>query len=600
MRRHGAWRGANAMAPDLERRTRQYLIFRLLLVLLGFGLVTFYQLRLESAFAEKGFIYLYGLLWGYLGLALALLASYSRWKGRPRWMRYQVVGDFILQSLLVWGTGGVVSLFSPILFVTLVAATSVTSPRWTFFLAAGAATILAGTTVACSLGFAPVSLGDDSWNLLGDRSIFVAAYLVGSVLALFAVSALGSRFSHGLRSITGMHSEILENIAEGLVAVDREGRVVELNREARSLLGLENPHRQLRGVPIEALFPSEQHAPVRDAFRQARRRRLETTIRAPWSPEGEAKAGPARDRPVEVKISSVLDDDGKQRFRIGLLSDLSLQREMAAAALRIQKLEDLQVMSLGIAHEIRNPLASIRGCVQEMGRFAQHDSQFERLMAIVLKESDRLDKILEEFLLFARPGPIDLVPLDVVELVEEAALLIRSRSEFGGRALEIVVPNERPRVFGDRSRLLQALLNLALNGVQATSSQGGAIRITLRLKHFATLEAGACGKDLVPGIELEVSDNGKGMTSQELVRIFTPFFTTKTTGTGLGLSIVSRIVREHMGVLDVSSTEGLGAAFRIWLPILRGHAPSAALSPVRSPGEDSGVEEAASAVVLHA
>jgi hypothetical protein len=77
------------------------------------------------------------------------------------------------------------------------------------------------------------------------------------------------------------------------------------------------------------------------------RRRLETTIRAPWSPEGEAKAGPARDRPVEVKISSVLDDDGKQRFRIGLLSDLSLQREMAAAALRIQKLEDLQVMSLG-------------------------------------------------------------------------------------------------------------------------------------------------------------------------------------------------------------------------------------------------------------
>ena len=547
------------MAPDIDRRARQYLFFRLLIVLLGFGLVTFYQVWLESAFSENAFLYLYGLLSLYLVVGVGLLVTQDRWRRRHAIMRWQVLCDFTIQSLLVWGTGGILSLFSPLLFVTLVAATGVISARGAFFLATVATLFLTATTIAYGLGLAPISLRHGDWQFASEKSGFVLSYLLGSVLALYAVSTLGSRFSHGLRRMAGIHSEILENIGEGLIAVDKEGRVVELNCEARSVLGLEGTDGTGSKLTLESMFPGEKHAQLRDAFRQPRRRRLETSIGL----RGE------KERPVEVKISSVRDDYGETRYRIGLISDLSLQRDMEAAARRIQKLEDLQVMALGIAHEIRNPLASIRGCVQEIGRLAAQTSQAQRYMEIVRKESDRLDGILEDFLHFARPGPMDLVPLDLVRVIEDASILLKRRPEFGARSLWLTFPPERPRIFGDQNRLIQVFLNLGLNSIDATSPEDGKISMTLRRRRFATMEEKSGGRDLVEGVELELKDNGKGIPDGDLKKIFTPFFTTKERGSGLGLCIVNRIVREHMGVLDVASAEGQGTTFRIWFPVLR-------------------------------
>ncbi len=546
------------MAPDIDRRARQYLIFRLVVVLLGFGLVTFYQVWLESAFSENAFYYLYGLLCLYLAVGVGLIATQDQWRHRHAVMRWQVLCDFAIQSLLVWGTGGIFSLFSPLLFVTLVAATGVISARGAFFLATLATFFLTATTLAYGMGLAPISLRQGDWQLVSEKSGFVSSYLLGSVLALYAVSTLGSWFSHGLRRITGIHSEILENIGEGLIAIDRDGRVVELNREARSLLGLDGVEGAARRLTLESIFAGEKHSQLRDAFRQPRRRRLKTAI-------GRGD----KEWPVEVKISSVRDDCGETRFRIGLISDLSLQRDMEAAERRIQKLEDLQVMALGIAHEIRNPMASIRGCVQEIGRLAPQDLQAQRYMDIVRRESDRLDGILEDFLHFARPGPMDLVPLDLVRVIEDAGILLKRRQEFGSRTLGYSFPPERPRIFGDQNRLTQVFLNLGLNAIDATSREDGKLLITLRRRRFATLKDNSGGRDLVEGVEVELKDNGTGIPEEDLKQIFTPFFTTKEKGSGLGLCIVSRIVREHMGVLDVVSAPGEGTTFRIWFPMLR-------------------------------
>ncbi len=547
------------MPPDFDRRSKQYLIFRLLIILLGFGLVAFYQLWLQPAFEEDAFRYLYGLLGIYLVLGVALFATHSRWRRRRALWRWQVLCDFVIQSLLVWGTGGVFSIFSPLLFVTLVAATSIISARGAFLLATAATLFLTTTTVAYGLGMAPFTSNRIDWHFANDRSAFVISYLFGSILALYAVSTLGSRFSHGLRNMAGIHSEIIENIAEGLIALDRDGMVFQLNREARRLLGLEQDAAASSRRDLVDIFPGEGNSPLREAFRQTRRRRVHTLLGG----RGE------KARPIEVKISSVLDDAGNTRCRIGLISDLSLQREVEAAALRIQKLEDLQVMALGIAHEIRNPLASIRGCVQEIGKLIPGDRHAGRFMEIVRRESDRLDSILEHFLHFARPGPLDLVPLDLVSVIEEAAILLRSRPEFGSRTLGLSLPPERPRIFGDKNRLTQILLNLGLNAIDATSPESGRISITLRSRRFATIGDKAGGRDVVPGIEVEFADNGKGIRQDEIGRIFTPFFTTKDSGNGLGLCIVDRIVREHMGVVEVASEENEGTAFRLWFPVLR-------------------------------
>jgi two-component system sensor histidine kinase PilS (NtrC family) len=557
--------------PDIDRRSKQYLIFRLLIIVLGFGLVSFYKLSLGPAFGENAFDLLYGLLAVYLLFGLTLFVFYPRWRNRHEIMRWQVMGDFVLQSLLVWGTGGVLSIFSPLLFVTLVAATSVISAREAFILATVATAFLTITTIAYGTGMAPLDSSRMDRYFGQERSTFVLSYLLASVLALYAISTLGSRFSHGLRNMEGIQSEILENIAEGLIAVDRDGKVLRMNREARKLLGLPGDEAQFRKVALGAILQGPDYASVREAFEQDRKRRFQTVI---GLPEGSL-------RPVEVKISSVQDDLGGTRFRIGLIADLTLKREIETAERRIQKLEDLQVMALGIAHEIRNPLASIRGCVQEISRLSREKPETARFMDIVLRESDRLDRILEDFLLYARSGPIDLAPLDIITVLEEAVLLLRSRSEHRDRAVTFKPPAERFRIFGDRNKLIQVFLNVGLNGLEATAPGKGTLTVSVHPRRFAPIQPGSGEREMVPGVEVHFSDNGSGIGGSDLKKVFTPFFTTKERGNGLGLCIVERIVREHMGYVDFSSEEGKGTTFRLWLPVITAgqHASEAAGTP---------------------
>jgi len=544
------------MPPEHDRRLKQYLIFRLLIILLGFGLVTFYQLWLEPAFRQHTFSYLYSLLGVYLLFALTLVVTYPRWRGSRTAMRGQVFGDFVIQSLLIWGTGGVFSIFSPLLFVTLVAATSVISARGAFFLATLATIFLTATTIAYSLGVSPVMSNRVDWFFANEKSAFVISYLLGSVLALYTISTLGSHFSHGLRRVQGMQSELLENIGEGLIAVDKDGRVVQLNKEARKLLGV-SQEESSRRTDLDSLFVGDRYKKLRKVFQQDGRWRIRTAVGPPG----------AKLTPVEVNVSPVFDDRGQPRCRIGLVSDLTLKREVEAAEQRIQKLEDLQVMSLGIAHEIRNPLASIRGCVQEISRLMPPDCNATRFMEIVCRESDRLDNVIEDFLAYARSGPIDLVPLDFLEVIEEAVLLLKSRPEFGTRTLVVSAAVERPRIFGDRDRLIQVFLNLGINAMEATSPAHGRIELLLKPRRFTTIAQASAGRDLVPGVEVEIRDNGEGILEPDLEKVFTPFFTTKKSGNGLGLSVVDRIVRDHLGALDIKSSQGQGTSFRLWFPL---------------------------------
>lgn len=564
------------MPPEVDRRTRHYLIFRLLVILLGFGLIRFYQVSLGGAFRQNTFAYLYSLLALYLAIGVALLVSHSRWHGRREIVRGQVLVDFGLQSLLIWGTGGVLSIFSPLLFVTLVSATTLITARGAFALATAAVVLLTGTTVAYSLGFAPTKAPDSVESLLGGtKPVFMASYLIGSVLALYTISALGSRLSHGLRSVQGIHSEILENMAEGLIAFDKDGRVIQLNKEARNLLGLSKSDLGGSRVAVDDLFPLDHHAALRKALSEGGRRRLETQI----------QIGNGLGRPVEVKISSVQGDFGEPRCQIALLSDLTLKKEVEKAERRIQKLEDLQVMSLGIAHEIRNPLASIRGCVQEIGRLTHEDSTVAQYMEIACRESDRLDGVLESFLLYARSGPLDLACLDLCEVIDEAVMLLRSRPDLGTRAIIWSPPPARPKILGDRNRLIQVLLNLGINAIEATSLEGGRISIALHSKLFARVGGREGTQEPVPGVEVQVADNGKGMSREGMKRAFTPFFTTKPKGNGLGLCIVDRIIREHGGVTDVSSSEDAGTILHLWFPVIENSRAMPAMAEQLSPQE---------------
>jgi len=350
-------------------------------------------------------------------------------------------------------------------------------------------------------------------------------------------------------------------MGEGLLAVDREGRVILLNGELQRMLRLPMVPVGKRRTLNEVLRDSEAlraspHArdELLDAFLAGRRPRLEVSVS---DERGHA-------RPLEVKVSSAHGDTGPLRFRVGLFSDLSLQREVEDKQKRIERLEELQRMALGLAHEVRNPLASIRGCVQEIHRVAESDSAQRRFARIVMDESDRLDKIIEDFQGYARLTPPTIVEVDLVQVIDTAAMLVTTRGEFAGRKLVWTPPTAPRVVLGDKSRLVQVVLNLGINALQATSAEHGRVGFEI---------ASSLDSAIGPTWEIRVWDNGEGIAESDVGKVVSPFYTTKDSGSGLGLSIVDRIVEEHRGRLAIGASSEGGALIRVQLRAAdrRGH-----------------------------
>ncbi len=224
---------------------------------------------------------------------------------------------------------------------------------------------------------------------------------------------------------------------------------------------------------------------------------------------------------------------------------------------RAERLSALGELSAVLAHEIRNPLGSIRGTTEILrDDFRPGDRNYE-FLEILLKEADRLNRVVEDFLGLARPLPVERETCDLMAELTEVVALVAGEAQGRGVKL-ILAPAELPPVHGDRERLRQVFLNLILNGIQA-SARGGSLTITpsCRTSH----ENGPAA------IELAFADTGEGMEPERLKRIFEPFFTTKPDGTGLGLAIAQKIVESHGGRIDVASEKGRGTTFTVKLPV---------------------------------
>ena len=225
--------------------------------------------------------------------------------------------------------------------------------------------------------------------------------------------------------------------------------------------------------------------------------------------------------------------------------------------MRAGKLKALGELMAAVAHEIKNPLASIKGAAEAIADEIARDSPRRRLVDIQMKEISRLGQTLERFLSFARPQPVMGGRVDVAELVERVADLVAHRARQQGVEMAVEKRALLP-VTGDSDRLQQVLLNLALNALDAMP-EGGRLEFVLREERHAG------GTEQV----IDVRDTGPGIPPEERERIFDPFYTTKEGGTGLGLSISERIVEEHGGYIEVGSGSD-GACFCIHLPSSEG------------------------------
>jgi len=224
---------------------------------------------------------------------------------------------------------------------------------------------------------------------------------------------------------------------------------------------------------------------------------------------------------------------------------------------RTERLSTLGEMSATLAHEIRNPLGSIKGTAEILAdSFAPGDRQYEFLQ-ILVRETDRLNRVVEEFLHFARPMPVETAECDLLEELRSVVSLVSS--EATGRGVSLVMEETPlPPIQADRERLRQVFLNLLLNALQATGRGG---RITLS----TSVEKGDDGAPV--WILLSFADTGEGIAAEHLPRIFEPFFSTKQKGTGLGLAITQKIIESHGGTITVDSTPGRGTTFTVKLPV---------------------------------
>ena len=482
----------------------------------------------------------------------------------PVWLaEVQIYGDIVLETLLIYLTGGPYSVFPFLYLVSIVTASIAVAPRESFGVAT-VAVFLHGVTLGAQFyrwlhpaaGY-PLARNvgmEGSLTILLISANFCACFLMaylGTYLAGRLRQARGEvhRSEASLAALRALHEDIVQSVASGLLTFDRGGAVTSVNRTAEVLCARREV--ELRGMRWETLFPGAPPYPtIWEGLESggARRARSETDLARP---DGSRL-------PVGMSLSFLR----RGRGAICSFQDLTDIKRMEEQVRQGDRLAAIGRLAAGLAHEIRNPLGSIRGSVEVLRESLDPQGDDRRLMDIVVRESDRLDAIIRDFLQFSRPPHLVRVPTDIPSMLDEILLMLSNQGGVQGADAPRVriqrdVAEPTAKVDVDPAQMRQALWNLCLNAIEAMP-QGGELRVGVRI---VTSEAGR------PSMEITVEDTGVGITAAELTQVFEPFFTTKPQGTGLGLAIAHRIVEDHGGEIGVQSEPWRGSRFTISLPV---------------------------------
>lgn len=491
-----------------------------------------------------------------------------------RWVRsletfaiFQIAVDIFTIGALVLFTGGVDSVFSVLFLVSVVSAGWILTMRATLALAGLAAALIAVIAAgyymmrAGVLTAAAPYLGEAVDRAASHDLSALVTIVCAQGLEILLVALLFSKLVQRLGGARILNKEILENMTDGVVAIDRDQRLVYVNRVARGMLGIGGSD-DIVGQSVDDVINADRHAPLRRALKGSRSRTMELVIA---SDTGKLVV------PVEVGVSRLVDSKGKDRGAVALLADLTERRAMEEAMRRMARLEVVGEMSTSIAHEVRNPLASISGSAQMLLEMCDVDEEGRRLLELIIDESRRLDRLVTNFMFFSRPHHIDPSRCQLWEVVDDVTLMLSKAPDRPECSVDVIVPKDLV-CYADSNLLKQVFYNLAMNAFQAMNNNG---RLKIEAKSARGFPEGRlnfCGtgaRGEAEGIVISFTDNGPGISGDVARRLFDPFFTTKTRGTGIGLAIVERIIESHKGQISLESREAKGATFRIWLPANR-------------------------------
>jgi two-component system sensor histidine kinase PilS (NtrC family) len=473
-----------------------------------------------------------------IGLVYVLTLFYGLWLRRGRVGRnaamVQVAGDVLIASGLVSITGGADSPFIFTYSLAVIAASILLSQRGAFVTAAACSGAYGAIVVTHLLRLSPHPPAAMVVRFGFTFASNVLAHFLIAALAGFLsrqLLAAGGRLSASqadLRRLATLHEKILDSTPSGLLTCEEDGRITFANRAALSILGLEDAA-AVRSRRVEELLPG-----------------LPAMERVPRS---ELKVETPRGPRILGLTLAPLESTGRAA-RLIVFQDLTALRRAEDELRRADRLAALGTLAAQLAHEIRNPLAAMRGSAQMLAQDGAEDPGVSRLTTILLRESDRLSRLVEEFLRFARPPKPVSRAVELELLVRETMEMLQTDPLTQGVELELDL---RPVVATlDPDQLRQVLLNLARNAFEA-AGPGGRVRVSLK------------GEEGMA--RLCVWDSAGAIPESHLGRIFEPFFTTRSGGTGLGLATAYSIVRAHEGRLQVTSSPQAGTEFTVELPL---------------------------------
>ncbi len=506
-----------------------------------------------------------------LALAFLFSAIYSvllRWEWNLSLIAsIQVIGDLVFVGGIIYSTGGIESPLS-FLYSLVVVATSVMLPRTAIYLVASAASISFGLIIDLEyFGILhPVYLFPKSTVPHEGGYVFYIVFV--NIASFYSVAFLSSLLSHRLRLIKeelaltnisleklqAFHRNVVQNMGNGLVTTDLNGIITSMNPASERITGVNQT--DIVGHSIYSLLPM---SPLKTLFDEIPFTALPDYIEGTYTRKDGTHAF------IRIRMSR-LEGNPQSRQPQGFIfvfEDLTEIKRMEEKMSKAERLATVGRFSAGMAHEIRNPLASLSGSIEVLNTGLNLSGDDKRLMDIVIKETGRLNRIVSDFLHFANPRDNRNSIVDISQLIKDAILLMKNSSEYHSSISIDFQDHAQHLVLNcDEQQIQQLVWNLCINGIQSMSS-GGTLVIEIEAIDGYKFEGYYSDHK---GILLKVKDTGCGIPEEKRKHIFDPFYTTKEEGVGLGLARVFQIVERHDGYISLISEPGVGTQFIVYLP----------------------------------
>jgi two-component system sensor histidine kinase PilS (NtrC family) len=546
-------------------RLRYLMLLRVAFVTFLLGIATFLEIKGEDLLPEISLLSLFLIIITSYILSLFYFFLLNLTKNIKITLYIQAICDVLMITGLVYATGGISSVYA--VFYTLVIIYSV------LFLARRGGLIIASACSICYgllLDLEYYKILTPLYAIVSQDTPFTAGYVFSRIiiyilsfyliafLAIFVVEqekktrTLLQEKETAFDQLDLLHRNIIESVDTGILTINLRGQIKSFNRAAEEITGYS--FAEVEDKNIVDLFPEygdlleNIHTGGHPDFQQSRvEMYIESHEKKPLT--------------LGCSVSFLNDGTGKRIGDILVFQDLTAIKKMELILEKNRRLAFIGEMAAGLAHEMRNPLASISGSIQVLHKSLPLNETDERLMQIILRGKDQLESFMRDFLLLSRPTPGMPEMIKITDIIEDILESIRYLPDWRDDIQVIKsLQDHLPFIRANKTEIRQLIWNVLMNAIQSMPN-GGRV----------TIETGKDTPDISAGqfLEIKISDNGQGIMENDLGKIFEPFYTTREKGTGLGLAIVNRIVEGHAGKIKVDSRSGEGTTFTIWLPCLQ-------------------------------